>query len=75
MLILSFAARLPRQPKIMTGGLFVLFLIQAVLAHTGIAVISALHGINALVLVALGGFLTGRNWAFGRRAQTITTPP
>jgi hypothetical protein len=75
MLILSFAARLPRQTKIMTGVLFVLILIQAVLAHTGIAVISALHGINALVLVALGGFLTGRNWAFGRRAQTITTPP
>ena len=75
MLILSFAARLPRQSKIMTGVLFVLILVQAILAHTGIAVISALHGINALVLVALGGFLTGRNWAFGRRAGTVTTTP
>ena len=75
MLILSFAARLPRQTKIMNGVLFALILVQVVLAHTGIAVISALHGINALVLVGLGGFLTGRNWAFGRRAGTVTTTP
>jgi hypothetical protein len=75
MLILTFAARLSRQTKIMTGVLFALILVQAVLAHTGIAVISALHGINALVLIGLGGFLTGRNWAFGRRAGTVTTTP
>jgi uncharacterized protein DUF6220 len=75
MLILTFAARLPRQTKIMNGVLFALILVQVVLAHTGIAVISALHGVNALVLIGLGGFLTGRNWAFGRRAGTVTTTP
>jgi hypothetical protein len=75
MLILTFAARLPRQTEIMNGVLFALILVQVVLAHTGIAVISALHGINALVLIGLGGFLTGRNWAFGRRAGTVTTTP
>ena len=75
MLILSFAARLPRQTKIMTGVLLALIVVQAVLAHTGIAVISALHGINALVLVGLGGYLTGRNWAFGRRGETVSTRP
>jgi Family of unknown function (DUF6220) len=75
MLVLSFAARLPRQTKIMTGVLFALIIIQVILAHTGIAVISALHGINALVLVALGGFLTGRNWAFGRRTEPVPTTP
>ena len=58
----------------MNASAYLPFLIQAVLAHTGIAVISALHGINALVLVALGGFLTGRNWAFGRRAANATQP-
>jgi Family of unknown function (DUF6220) len=75
MLVLSFAARLPRQTKIMTGVLFALIIIQVILAHTGIAVISALHGINALVLIALGGFLTGRNWAFGRRTEPVPTTP
>lgn len=75
MLICSFGARYPRQTKIMTGVLFVLIVIQSVLAHTGIAVISALHGINALVMVGLGGFLTGRNWAFGRRTDPVPTVP
>src|ERR1700674_2913451 len=64
--VLSFAARFPRRTVGMTGLLLVLYIVQFVLAHTGIAVLSALHGINALVLIGLTGVLTGRNWAFGR---------
>jgi Family of unknown function (DUF6220) len=71
----SFGARYPRRTKIMTGVLFVLLVIQSILAHTGIAVVSALHGLNALVLIGLGGFLTGRNWAFGRRSEPVATTP
>jgi hypothetical protein len=68
MLGLSFGSRYPWRTTIMTGVLFLLLVIQLVLAHTGIAVLSGLHGVNALVMVGLGGFLTGRNWAFGRGA-------
>jgi hypothetical protein len=60
----------------------VLIIIQLILAHTGIAVVSALHGLNALVLVGLAGYLVGSNWAFGRRAavpsrerEAVSTAP
>ncbi|GAC1509800.1 MAG: hypothetical protein NVS1B3_12110 [Candidatus Dormibacteraceae bacterium] len=60
----SFGARYPRRTKILTATLFVLLVIQVVLAHTGVAVLSGLHGVNALVLIGLGGYLTGAHWAF-----------
>ena len=71
----SFGARFPRRTKIMTGVLLALIVIQLLLAHTGIAVVSALHGLNALALIGLGGSLTARNWAFGRRAPEASTTP
>jgi Family of unknown function (DUF6220) len=70
---LSFGSRYPRRTTILTGVLFVLIIIQLVLAHTGIAVVSALHGLNALVLVGLAGYLVGSNWAFGRRAAVASS--
>jgi hypothetical protein len=70
---LSFAARFPRRTIGMTGALLVLYIVQFLLAHTGIAALSALHGINALVLIGLTGVLTGRNWAFGRRSDPVAT--
>jgi hypothetical protein len=70
----SFAARLPRRTIGLSGLLLVLYIIQFVLAHTGIAALSGLHGINALLMIGLTGFLTGRNWAFGRRAAPATSP-
>lgn len=70
----SFAARLPRRTIGLSGLLLVLFIVQFVLAHTGIAALSALHGINALILIGLTGYLTGRNWAFGRRAAPAASP-
>jgi hypothetical protein len=68
MLGLSFGSRYPWRTTILTGVLFLLIVIQSVLAHTGIPVLSGLHGVNALIMVGLGGYLTGTNWAFGRRA-------
>jgi hypothetical protein len=73
MFILSIAARYPRRTIILTGVLFVLLLVQVVLAHTGIAVISALHGLNALVMIGLGGYLTGR--AFRSEPEVAATSP
>jgi hypothetical protein len=73
MFILSIAARYPRRTIILTGVLFVLLLVQVVLAHTGIAVISALHGLNALVMIGLGGYLTGR--AFRSEPEVLATSP
>jgi hypothetical protein len=64
----AFAARLPGRTIGLNGLLVVLYIVQFVLAHTGIAALSAIHGINALILIGLTGFLTGRNWAFGRPA-------
>jgi hypothetical protein len=69
---LSFGARFPWRTTILTGVLFVLFVIQLLLAHTGIPALSGLHGLNALVMVGLGGFLTGRNWAFRPGAEAAT---
>ena len=61
---LSFGSRYPWRTTILSGVLFLLLVIQSVLAHTGIPALSGLHGINALVMIGLGGYLTGRNWAF-----------
>lgn len=61
---LSFGSRYPWRTTILSGVLFLLLVIQSVLAHTGIPALSGLHGINALIMIGLGGYLTGRNWAF-----------
>jgi Family of unknown function (DUF6220) len=65
----SFGARYPWRTTIMTAVLFVLLVIQSILAYTGIPLLSGLHGVNAIVMIGLGGYLTGRNWAFRRTAE------
>ncbi|MDQ6880254.1 MAG: DUF6220 domain-containing protein [Candidatus Dormibacteraeota bacterium] len=72
MLGLSFGSRYPWRTTIMTAILFVLLLLQIVLARAPLAPLAGLHGINALILIALGGYLTVSNWAFGRRAAVIS---
>jgi hypothetical protein len=73
---LSFGSRYPWRTTLLTGLLFVLLFIQAVLAALGdTPVLGGLHGLNALILIGLGGYLTGRNWAFGRRAENATQTP
>ncbi len=73
MLGLSFAARHPRQTTVMTAVLFALLLLQVILARVGIPAVSGLHGLNALIMVGLGGYLVGTSWAFGRRAEVVQT--
>ena len=72
---LSFGSRYPWRTTILTGVLFVLLVMQSFLAHTGVPVIAGLHGLNALVMIGLGGYLTGRNWAFGRRGPISPASP
>ena len=60
---------------IVTAILFLLLFIQSILAYTGIPLLSGLHGVNALIMIGLGGYLTGRNWAFGRQTAVPTTMP
>ncbi len=71
----SFGARYPWRTTIMTAILFVLLIVQSILAYTGIPLLSGLHGVNALIMIGLGGYLTGRNWAFGRAAGVAATSP
>jgi hypothetical protein len=72
----SFGARYPWRTTILTALLFVLLIVQAFLASLGsIPVVAGLHGLNALILIGLGGSLTARNWAFGRRAEVAKTTP
>ena len=67
----SFGARYPWRTTILTAVLFVLLVAQAALAAAGsIPLLAGLHGVIALVMVGLGGFLTGTNWAFRPAAET-----
>lgn len=70
----SFGSRYPWRTTILTAVLFVLLVIQSILAYSGITLLSGLHGVNALIMIGLGGYLTGRNWAFrrGREAASAT---
>ena len=72
---LSFGARYPWRTTVLTALLLVLMAVQfglAVVGFQGVPAVGGLHGINALVLIGLGGWLTWKNWAFGRRA--LATP-
>jgi hypothetical protein len=72
----SFGARYPWRTTVLTGALAILLIIQSVLAGLGSApFVAGLHGVNALVLIGLGGFLTGRNWAFRRTTDQAPTTP
>ena len=69
----SFGARYPWRTTILTAVVFLLLIVQSVLAYTGIPVLSGLHGVNALVMVGLSGYLVGRHWAF-RTGSAATAP-
>lgn len=71
----SFGSRYPWRTTILTGVLFLLLVLQSILAYTGIPMLSGLHGVNALAMIGLGGFLTGRNWAFSGEPRAATTAP
>jgi hypothetical protein len=69
----SFGARYPWRTTILTTILFLLLIVQSILAYTGIPLLSGLHGVNALIMIGLGGYLAGRKWAF-RRDTAIAAP-
>lgn len=69
----SFGARYPWRTTILTGVVFLLLVVQSFLAYTGIPILSGLHGVNALIMIGLSGFLVGRNWAFVRRPEVAPT--
>ncbi len=71
----SFGARYPWRTTILTAVVFLLLIIQSILAYTGIPLLSGLHGVNALIMIGLGGYLTGRNWAFRRGSDAAPTTP
>ncbi len=68
---LSFGSRYPWRTTVLTALLFVLLVMQALLASLGgTPIVAGLHGVNALILIGLGGYLTGRNWAFRPQPET-----
>ena len=72
----SFGARYPWRTTILTALLFVLLVVQAFLASLGsIPVLAGLHGLNALILIGLGGSLTATTWAFRRGPAAAGTTP
>ena len=71
----SFGARYPWRTTILTAVLFPLLVVQSILAYTGLPLVSGLHGVNALLLIGLGGYLTGRHWAFGSKPAAAATTP
>ena len=75
MIVCSFGSRYPWRTTIFTSVLLVQLVLQSVFAHTGVPVLAGLHGVNALIMIGIGGYLTGTNWAFGRRAAVGAPTP
>jgi hypothetical protein len=72
----SFGARYPWRTTVLTGVLAILLIVQSILAGLGTApFVEGLHGVNGLILIGLGGYLTGRNWAFRRTTDQAPTAP
>jgi hypothetical protein len=69
---LAFAAREPWRTTGLNGLFFVLMVIQATLAHTGVQVISALHVVNGVLIFALVGYLTRLAYVYAKQETTPT---
>lgn len=70
---LAFAARVPWRVTGLNGLFVVLMIIQFTLAHTGVAVISALHIVNGVLILGVVGYLTreARKFAIEQRASAV----
>ena len=68
---LAFAARVPRRLTWINIGLFVLFIVQGTLAHTGIQAVSALHVVNGVLIFIVTLYLT---WETVRLPSPATAP-
>jgi hypothetical protein len=69
---LAFAAREPWRTTGLNGLFFVLMIIQVILAHTGVQVISALHVVNGVLIFGLVGYLTRLAYAYAKEEPTPT---
>jgi hypothetical protein len=67
LIVCSFGSRYPWRTTILTAVLLVQLVLQSVFAHIGVPVLAGLHGVNALIMIGIGGYLTGTKWAFVRR--------
>jgi hypothetical protein len=70
LLLLAFAARLGRRQILFSLAVPVAVLVQIVLAWASEAVhgIGILHGLNAVVIFGLTGYLTGQQWRAAKAA-------
>lgn len=73
LIALAFASRLPRRTIGLTALLLILAGVQWGLVLIGVPVVAGLHGLNAVVIVALGVWLMWSNWAW-RRQPTQGAP-
>jgi hypothetical protein len=61
---LAIASAFPRRTVLLTLLLWFLLFAQFALASAGNALVAGVHGLNALVMIGLAGWLTASNWAF-----------
>lgn len=69
---LAFAARVPWRTTGLNGLFFVLMIIQVILAHTGVQVISALHVVNGVLIFGLVGYLTRLAYDHAKQEPSAT---
>lgn len=63
---LAFAARVPWRLTVINGVFFVLMVVQAALAYTGVQVISALHVVNGVLILGVTVYLFRGALAFAK---------
>jgi hypothetical protein len=75
LLLLAFAARLPRRQIVMTGILMLLYVLQILLIELpgrfGATAVSALHPVNAGIMLGLAIVLAHRAWKATRGATEM----
>lgn len=71
---LAFAARVPWRTTGVNAGLLVLMAIQSVLAHTGVAGISALHVVNGVLILGGTVYVTRQAWKWASASAPRTVP-
>jgi uncharacterized protein DUF6220 len=69
---LAFAAREPWRTTGLNGLFFVLMVIQVILAHTGVQVISALHVVNGVLIFGLVAYLTRAAYRYAMQETAPT---
>jgi hypothetical protein len=76
LLLIALAAKLGKRRILFAAGVPVLVAVQIVLAWISESVhgVGILHGLNALVVFGLTGYLTGEAWRERRATETAAEP-